>query len=724
MTPRRSILGPGPGEVTEIDRELTIGREGDVAIDDPEVSRRHAAVRPVAQGVELEDLGSSNGTFLDGQRVTGKVTLTANAVVRVGASELRVEIALPEVTRVSPVRVPPVEDGAPAGAGAPAAPPAGAAPVPPAGATGEKPPPRGRRGALIGAGAGLAAIIVAVAIVLAVGGSSSTAKANPYCDKHFAGWIKDGFPEPPTLMSHNGVLNATLTAAPYTIHVNGHTYQGFRYDGSSPGPTLVICRGDTVHVNLVNKLPLPTNLHVHGLHVSPEGDSDNIFLTINPLQQFHYSYQIPVDQSPGTDWYHPHYHPLVDAETTAGMLGGIIVQGGLDERLANIPQRLIVISGGKPTPPNGKPLPIPGTKPGQIKPPPSPGPAELLVNGVYEPTLHIRPGELQRWRVINATGERFVKLALPGVTFQVVAYDGSPLEYMRPEQQILMGPGERVEVLVRGEQPGNYALDDMPFHPCFKGCFDPFGGIPESGRTYAFQTLVHVVSSGAPGAVPMPTGALAHPLDLRHAHVDVYRTIVMARVPSLQHLPEFPLNGKIFNPNRVDITMALNSVEQWTIESPDTAVTDEWHNFHIHVNPFQVIAINGKPLNWIDWQDTVNIPAGGSVVIRMHPTDFTGKSVFHCHVDFHEDNGMMGVFQIVKDPPPSEVNADRVLYMAPPATKSIIKGDLLASKVPQLGWASLLLWCDPELVSSGLGAPGVPTSDLTTSRLGASNLTS
>jgi FtsP/CotA-like multicopper oxidase with cupredoxin domain len=698
MSSRRSIAGPRAGEIVEIDRELIIGREGDVAIEDPEVSRRHAAVRPVPAGVELEDLGSSNGTFVDGRRIVGKTTLTKSASVRVGASELRIEIALPEATRVRPVaaqppeatRVRPVQTERPEATDRPGEP----TPAPTS---------RRHRAPLIGGVLGVL-VIAAVAVILLVGGGSSTtttARANPYCDKHFPGWIKDGFPEPPTIVSHDGVLNATLTATLHTIHVDHHTYEGMEYDGSSPGPTLVMCRGDVVHVNLVNKLPLPTNLHVHGLHVSPAGHSDNIFVDINPLQNFHYTYAIPLDQSPGTDWYHPHYHPLVDAETTAGMLGGIIVEGGLDEELRNIPQRLIMIHGGKPTPINGKTLPIPGTKPGQIKPPPSPGPPELLVNGVYQPTLHIRPGELQRWRIANATGERFVKLALPGVTFQVLAYDGQTLEYMRPEREILIGPGERVDVLVRGGPAGRNTVDSMPFQPCFKGCFDPFGGIPETGRNYGFQALINVISSGSAVDQPLPTGALAHPLDLRHAHVDVYRTIVMARVPSLVHLPQFPLNGKLFDPNRIDITMALNSVEQWTIKSPDTATSDEWHNFHIHTNPFQVIAIDGRPLNYVDWQDTVNIPAGGSVTVLMHPIDFTGKSVFHCHVSFHEDNGMMGVFQIVKDPPASEVNADRVLYMNPPSNKAVIASALVNANLPhQLGLASLLFWCDGDLVSS------------------------
>jgi FtsP/CotA-like multicopper oxidase with cupredoxin domain len=78
--------------------------------------------------------------------------------------------------------------------------------------------------------------------------------------------------------------------------------------------------------------------------------------------------------------------------------------------------------------------------------------------------------------------------------------------------------------------------------------------------------------------------------------------------------------------------MRLNAVEEWTVRN----VTDEWHTLHIHINPYQVIRINGKPVKPILWDDNVVIgPNGGSVTWRTRFTDFTGKFVMHCHVLFH-----------------------------------------------------------------------------------------
>jgi pSer/pThr/pTyr-binding forkhead associated (FHA) protein len=106
MTPActlQVISGPAAGQEFEIDSELVIGRrDADLAIADDELSRRHAAVRPAEQGVIVEDLGSLNGTFVDGERIQGAVTLTVDATVRVGRSEMRLRLAEVEVPEAGP----------------------------------------------------------------------------------------------------------------------------------------------------------------------------------------------------------------------------------------------------------------------------------------------------------------------------------------------------------------------------------------------------------------------------------------------------------------------------------------------------------------------------------------------------------------------------------------------------------------------------------------------
>jgi FtsP/CotA-like multicopper oxidase with cupredoxin domain len=76
------------------------------------------------------------------------------------------------------------------------------------------------------------------------------------------------------------------------------------------------------------------------------------------------------------------------------------------------------------------------------------------------------------------------------------------------------------------------------------------------------------------------------------------------------------------------------------------------HPFHIHVNPFQVVSINGAPIDPY-WADTIGLPPNGtpttptSVTFRTRFRDFAGTTVMHCHMLTHENMGMMQLVEIV-----------------------------------------------------------------------------
>jgi predicted component of type VI protein secretion system len=132
--------GPRAGERIELVGELVVGRENaDVTVSDDEVSRRHLAVRPHEDGVELEDLGSTNGTFVDGARLSAVVVLSSSARVVLGDTELEIEVEEPEPEfdpSATRLRERPPERDATIVAPVPAAPPPpdatiAGAPVPP-----------------------------------------------------------------------------------------------------------------------------------------------------------------------------------------------------------------------------------------------------------------------------------------------------------------------------------------------------------------------------------------------------------------------------------------------------------------------------------------------------------------------------------------------------------------------------------------------------------------
>jgi FtsP/CotA-like multicopper oxidase with cupredoxin domain len=107
---------------------------------------------------------------------------------------------------------------------------------------------------------------------------------------------------------------------------------------------------------------------------------------------------------------------------------------------------------------------------------------------------------------------------------------------------------------------------------------------------------------------------------------------------------QFFLDGKPFDASRDDAVVKGGTVEEWTLVNEDVFQ----HPFHIHVNPFQVIDINGTPVTDGVWWDTFPLPPKGSVKVRMKfRPDITGRTVYHCHILPHEDNGMMSAFTIL-----------------------------------------------------------------------------
>ena len=120
--------GPLAGQRVEVDAELVLGREdASLTIDDEEISRRHAVIRPKDGGVEIEDLGSTNGTYVNAVRIEGPTRLAGGDTVKLGRSVLQVESVRAAATVAAavpapPAPAPPTPLAAPAGSSAPAAP--------------------------------------------------------------------------------------------------------------------------------------------------------------------------------------------------------------------------------------------------------------------------------------------------------------------------------------------------------------------------------------------------------------------------------------------------------------------------------------------------------------------------------------------------------------------------------------------------------------------------
>lgn len=435
------------------------------------------------------------------------------------------------------------------------------------------------------------------------------------------------FVQPEIRTSEAGLLYVRLEAAT-GVRLAGRETSALGYNGTSPGPTWRVRPGDVVQVDLVNGLDEPTNLHVHGLHVSPEGNGDNVFIEVREGETFRYEYRLPDDHATGTFWYHPHFHGLV-ADQLFGGLAGVIVVADDDDEVSVDEDRVLLVTD---TTLDGD---------GQVVAPSFPDrmmgrEGELvLVNGQYQPTLTGRPGARERWRIVNGCASRFLRLRIEGTDLSVLALDGLRLGRPHRQDDVLLAPGNRVDLQVEVRAEGRYRLTTEGYDRGRMG----MGQMMRGGAIRSEPAVLALFDVTGEPVSPLPEPQQPAPAeDLRKTAVDAHREVVFD-VGMGPGGMRFRIDGATFDHDRVDTEVRSGSVEEWIIRNPSPMD----HPFHLHVWQFQVIDDGSGPLPDPEWRDVVNVPAGSAVRIRVRFADFTGRTVYHCHILDHEDEGMMAV---------------------------------------------------------------------------------
>ena len=147
-------------------------------------------------------------------------------------------------------------------------------------------------------------------------------------------------------------------------------------------------------------------------------------------------------------------------------------------------------------------------------------------------------------------------------------------------------------------------------------------------------------SPAAPVRTALPQPAAE---DLRGSPVTNRRSLTLAMGMSMKAGGmAFTIDGHPFDATRIDQTVQTGAVEECTITN--TSPMD--HPFHLHVWPMQVLSVGGAVTDRPTWQNVVNVPANSNSVTRIAFEKDTGRTVYHCHILDHEDNGMMGVVQV------------------------------------------------------------------------------
>ena len=427
-------------------------------------------------------------------------------------------------------------------------------------------------------------------------------------------------------VSHSrGIVEVSLTADDGKLALRSDKPADvFAYNGTVPGPTLEVREGDSVIVRFENRLDVATTVHWHGLHIPFDADGSP-FHPVEPGEKRTYAFRLRPG-SAGTYWYHPHPNHSTGSQVAKGLYGAIVVRAP-DDPLRSIPEKLLVLSDNRFLEDGSIDLPSMGSPARHVDEENGREGDVLFVNGQVLPTIPIRRGEVQRWRIVNSSAARVFRLAIDGQKMMHVGSDGGLFEIPREVSELTIANGERVEVLVRGSmEPGKkVALQALPY--------DRY--VPQT-RPTNWKTSRDLLMLEQTNEAATP---VAIPARLRVVPAIDTGAATVRRVVTLS---QGLINGKAMDMNRVDFHAKLDDTEIWEIEN----IVGMDHRFHLHGFQFQVIDRNGVPEAFRSWKDMVNVPKHETARIIVRFANYPGKWMFHCHILDHEDHGMMGILEV------------------------------------------------------------------------------
>jgi blue copper oxidase len=448
-------------------------------------------------------------------------------------------------------------------------------------------------------------------------------------------WIVEGGLDRPLIIPST-VSNGTSLKSQFSSSeiLNGRRSATFAYGNGLLGPTIKANKGETVNVTLQNNLAEETNIHWHGL-ILPEnmdGHPKDVAQPGGSLQ-----YVLPIQQRAGMYWYHPHSHGSTGKQVFMG-LAGLFVVNDPEETALQLPSgefEIPLIVQDKHF--EGSDLDY------------SPNSDErmmgylgeqITVNGIHSPYLNVS-SDWYRLRILNGSTARVYNLSLTnGIPLHIIGSDGGLLTSPESVSGIMLGPGERLDVLVD--------FSKLPIETEVYLVSSAFSKFNEQGRQ-GFNLMKFKVDRAGSSSFSLPSSlSIINSLDKNIAAKT--RTFDISAMVSGGHssMGMHSINGKTFEMDRVDETVTAGSMEVWVF---DNSRGDEIHPMHIHGVQFQVLERTGGRNQIIPsekgWKDTVLVMPGEKVSVIMNFPQYKGIFVFHCHNLEHEDDGMMLNYQII-----------------------------------------------------------------------------
>ena len=486
-----------------------------------------------------------------------------------------------------------------------------------------------------------------------------------------------------TYNSTGDYYSGTMEVGEATFNLNGEslTTRAYRQEGQAytiPGPTMTMVPGNKYVLSFHNTLPYEapspehnvfkdpnsSNIHTHGLHISGESPGDDVTRSFEGGFGGDFVYDIPADHMGGTYWYHAHHHGSTMLQVAGGMFGLIIVDDGADEIPANVAtmtEREIVLGYLDPgVAGTGGDTLISGTVT-----------AGWTVNGTRGKGMCMPANEWQHWRVLLADRNAMEKTVGVGASCEVklLARDGvwrttAPKDL--PTNDISITGASRADFAVRCSGDSEITINGTKVADVFT-----IGTGDSSVHPYA-----------ADGVSMWSAKRPTYLRDLRNETGVNTETVNMgART----------VNGSKFDPNEPTFALPADQVQDWSVKGAAR------HPFHLHVYHVQSQNCGG------DFEDGefYDVVASNCNVrfdlSNSNSTSYDGRTIMHCHILEHEDQGAMGWLDVIggKGPPSFPAGTsfqehysfgDPPPVVDPPAAPSSLAAAPVSSSAIDLNW--------------------------------------
>lgn len=406
------------------------------------------------------------------------------------------------------------------------------------------------------------------------------------------------------------------------------------YEGSAPGPEIRAVAGDRVRVRLENGLEQSTAVHWHGISI--DNDMDGVpGLTQNAVsagEVFDYDFVVP---DPGTYWYHTHDRSW--EQNARGLHGALIVE---EPEPYDVDRDLTLViddwrlDGRSQIDEDSMGAAGDWSHGGRMG-------GLLTVNGRSTPDIDVVAGERIRMRLINTANARILGVSFGDLPASMVALDGYPIEPREVDEPVVLGPAQRVDVVV-----------DMTGDPGAVGQLDLLtqeGAAPGATFRYGPDEPIRTSFPDVPALPSRTPGSAALHLD------DPVRVDLLMEGGAMGGMSAATLDGQTlampelmdarrfwaFNGVAGDLDMPLTTVARdRTVVVTIQNQTAFPHVMHLHGHHFQVITRGGVPAARPDWRDSELMGQGETVELAFH-ADNPGKWLLHCHMLEHAAAGMM-----------------------------------------------------------------------------------